>query len=112
MNRRISVLIVEDLPLEVVLMRTALDAEGDIVSDFVFTLHEALNRLRTPDGIDVVLLDLNLPDAGGIQAVRELAQAHPRIPVVVLSGQGDECDAALRAGAREFLAKPQQGPAV
>jgi DNA-binding NarL/FixJ family response regulator len=48
-----------------------------------------------PD-LDLVLLDLNMPDMGGIDALDELGRRHPDIPVVVLSGV-DDLD-SMRAG--------------
>jgi DNA-binding NarL/FixJ family response regulator len=48
-----------------------------------------------PD-LDLVLLDLNMPDMGGIEALDELGRRHPDIPVVVLSGV-DDMD-SMRAG--------------
>jgi sigma-B regulation protein RsbU (phosphoserine phosphatase) len=56
---------------------------------------------------DVVLLDLGLPDAMGLHAVRALRTAAPKIPIVVLTGLEDESAAldALRDGAQDYLPK-------
>jgi DNA-binding NarL/FixJ family response regulator len=56
---------------------------------------------------DVVLLDLGLPDAMGLHAMRAVRSAAPTIPIVVLTGLDDESAAleALREGAQDYLAK-------
>ena len=57
--------------------------------------------------IDCVLVDLGLPDAYGLEAVRRLREAVPEMPVVVLTGDTDEQRAvqALGAGAQDYLIK-------
>jgi diguanylate cyclase (GGDEF)-like protein len=56
---------------------------------------------------DAVLLDLSLPDSRGVEAVRALALALPRIPILVLTGMNHDCVAmeALRRGAQDYLVK-------
>jgi DNA-binding NarL/FixJ family response regulator len=56
---------------------------------------------------DVVLMDLQLPEQGGIAAIREIVAAHPetRILVVTLFQDDDSVFAALRAGARGYILK-------
>jgi diguanylate cyclase (GGDEF)-like protein/PAS domain S-box-containing protein len=59
--------------------------------------------------VDVVLLDLGLPDANGLTAVRRAQAAAPRVPLVVLTGLDDEALAAqaLNEGAQDYLIKGQ-----
>ena len=59
--------------------------------------------------IDIILLDLGLPDAQGLGAVRRARAAAPRIPLVVLTGLDDESLAAqaLQEGAQDYLIKGQ-----
>lgn len=56
---------------------------------------------------DVVLMDLHMPNCGGVEATRRLALLEPRVSVVVLTTYSDNHSvlAALRAGARGFLTK-------
>jgi CheY-like chemotaxis protein len=55
----------------------------------------------------VALVDLGLPDGSGLDLIRSLAQAIPRIAVVIgTSGDETARDAVLRAGADGFIAKP------
>ncbi len=57
--------------------------------------------------LDVILLDMSLPDAQGVDAVRRMRTASPHIPIVVLSGLEDESIAseAMQAGAQDYLIK-------
>src|SRR4051812_34737803 len=54
-----------------------------------------------------LLVDLNLPDANGVQAVKALQEVAPRIPIVVLTGLDDDQLAldAMHAGAQDYLVK-------
>jgi two-component system KDP operon response regulator KdpE len=60
--------------------------------------------LRRPD---VVVLDLGLPDIGGVEVVRRLREWSD-VPVIILSARSEEADkvAALDAGADDYLTKP------
>ena len=64
---------------------------------------------------DLLLLDLVLPDAGGIDVLREIRRADgssdrfdPELPVIVLSGRGSETDRVrgLSAGADDYVLNP------
>lgn len=56
---------------------------------------------------DIILLDLGLPDADGLNVTRSI-RTESRVPIVVLSARGQESDkiAALDAGADDYLTKP------
>lgn len=79
----------------------------------VGTLGAALSRLERVR-FDVVLVDLNLPDASGIVAVERITLARNRIPAIVLSNNADE-DLAIKviqAGAQDYLVKGPEGLAT
>ncbi len=61
---------------------------------------------------DCVFLDFNLPDGNGLQMLREVRGAGIRIPIVMLTGQGDEQLAVelMKAGASDYLPKNVMSP--
>jgi DNA-binding NarL/FixJ family response regulator len=65
---------------------------------------EALRKARTEDW-DIVVLDISLPGKSGLETLKELRVAHPRLPVLVLSMHPEEQFAVrvLRAGAAGYL---------
>jgi DNA-binding NarL/FixJ family response regulator len=65
-----------------------------------------LERLKD-GGVDVVLLDLGLPDGQGFDAFKKVQAQAPAVPVVVLTGFDDETLAveAIRHGAQDYLVK-------
>jgi DNA-binding response OmpR family regulator len=60
------------------------------------------------DPVDLVVLDLGLPDMDGIDVCRALRHAHPELPILILSARDQELDvvAGLDAGADDYLVKP------
>jgi signal transduction histidine kinase len=59
--------------------------------------------------VDIVLLDMGLPDAHGIETVRRAHAAAPNVPMIVLTGLEDEALAAeaMKEGAQDYLIKGQ-----
>jgi DNA-binding NarL/FixJ family response regulator len=68
---------------------------------------QALERLGEPPGWDLVLLDLGLPDASGLDALHQVRRCAPHARVAVLSARDDRdtVDRAMRAGAAGFVSK-------
>src|ERR1700682_4479631 len=66
-------------------------------------------QLLAASPVDIILLDLGLPDAQGLEAVRRARAAAPNIPLVVLTALDDESLAtrALQEGAQDYLIKGQ-----
>ncbi len=71
-------------------------------------LQAGLERLAQ-GGIDIVLLDLNLPDSRGLETFVKLHAQSPQVPVVVLTGEYDESHGpqAVESGAQDYLVKQQ-----
>lgn len=103
-------LLVEDNSGDVFLLRRMLNPRepGMFALTHFGSMSEAENHLAT-NSVDIILLDLGLPDAHGLDAVRRAHAAAPRVPLVVLTGCDDElmADQALQEGAQDFLVKGQ-----
>jgi signal transduction histidine kinase len=104
----LRLLLVEDNPRDVRLLEEALlkDRVAGFRMTCVQTLAETLKALEHPE-VDVVLLDLFLPDSQGLDTVKAVHRLAPSIPVVVLTGSDDEDLAvqALHEGAQDYLPK-------
>jgi DNA-binding NarL/FixJ family response regulator len=103
----ISVLLVDDHPVVVEGLRKVLATAGDI--DVTGEAHDAAHaieqaRLLSPD---VVLLDLRMPGASGVQAVRRMREQSVNAAVIILTSYGDQAYVrqALEAGADGYLLK-------
>jgi DNA-binding response OmpR family regulator len=108
MNEKVTILFIEDSPLAVSMMRNALSEsdEGSLELESAGTLAEGFARLRA-GGIDLILLDLSLPDSSGLETFERTQEAVPDIPIVVLTGNSDQATAikAVRSGAQDYLFK-------
>ena len=71
---------------------------------------EFLNR-KVPDTPACLVLDVRLPDLGGLEFQRALAEANVHIPIIFITGHADVpmTVRAMKAGAVEFLTKPFRG---
>jgi PAS domain S-box-containing protein len=104
----IRVLLVEDNPGDARLFNELVRDTGagqwKLVQ--VDRLSAALERLRH-ETFDVMLLDLSLPDADGLDTLIRAHTEAPKVPIVVLTGHDDEALAvrAVRAGAQDYLVK-------
>jgi serine phosphatase RsbU (regulator of sigma subunit) len=110
-----NLLLVEDDPGDALLVEELIADSGVTASlTWVRSLAEARDRLRAGPVPGCVLLDLNLPDALGMEAVRQVIAAAPAAPVVVLTGLAEEGSglAAVAAGAQDYLIKGQSAPDV
>jgi signal transduction histidine kinase len=74
------------------------------------TLAEA-SRLVSGGGIDVILLDLGLPDSAGLETVERMQRASSDLPIVVLTSADDDelAIAAVQSGADDYLIKSATG---
>ncbi|MBA3678073.1 MAG: response regulator [Sphingosinicella sp.] len=109
-DRITSLLVVEDNPGDARLLREVFNEDGarSTVMALVGSM-EAAEKHLAAHNVDIILLDLGLPDAHGLEAVRRAHAAAPAMPIVVLSGLDDERVAveALQDGAQDYLIKGQ-----
>jgi len=112
MSGKLRILIVEDNPADADLIREMLPQTDSLhfQAESVHRLSGALARLERRD-IDLVLLDLGLPDSQGLPTFHALRKAAPDIPVIVLSGNDDQelAISAVRDGAQDYLVKGRFG---
>lgn len=78
----------------------------------VQTMTDAEHHLRQTDEVDLIVLDLGLPDCHGLGALRRARAAAPHVALVVLTGLDDErlASQALKEGAQDYLVKGQIEP--
>jgi len=78
-----------------------------------FTVHHLDRSAQVAETVerehpDLVLLDLSLPDGDGLEVCRRLRDAHPTLPIVMLTARAEEVDVVvgLGAGADDYITKP------
>lgn len=104
-----NVLLIEDNAEHVEFMEQLLAAAQGValfqlrVAD---SLRAGLDNLRS-GGVDVILLDLNLPDSDGLETFIRIVEAAPEVPIVVMSGINDVGLAieTVQLGAQDYLVK-------
>jgi diguanylate cyclase (GGDEF)-like protein len=107
-KEQIKVLLVEDQVVQIQLMIELFRLVGS--NDFLLitsrTLQEALVRL-SGERIDIVLLDLNLPDSHGYETFSQIQDLQVDVPVILMTATNDEQFAlkAIQDGAQDFLVK-------
>jgi DNA-binding NtrC family response regulator len=79
----------------------------DLESDVALNGEQALQFVKD-DVPDVMVLDLKMPGIDGMEVLRRVRQAYPRVQVIILTGHGSEKDEAeaRRLGAFAYLQKP------
>jgi signal transduction histidine kinase len=107
-EKPLTVLLIEDNPGDVRLIRQMLSQARSppVTLECVDRLEAGLARLAA-GGVDVVLLDLSLPDSHGLDTFSKAYTCTPAVPIIVLTGLDDETTAitAVREGAQDYLVK-------
>jgi two-component system chemotaxis response regulator CheY len=110
-----KVLVVDDSATMRRMIIASLTGLGEVVFEQAVSGLEAIERL-TISSMDLVMLDLNMPDVHGLEVLRFIRSQHSLrdLPVIVLTTRGDDDSrsAALRAGATLYLTKPFQPAAI
>ncbi len=104
-----TILVVDDDPVQRRLLETAITRNGMTVLTAPGG-QPALDLINGPRGdqINLMMLDLVMPDMGGLEVLARLRASNPDLPVIVLTAKGgiDSAVEAMRAGANDFLVKP------
>ncbi|MBI3762815.1 MAG: response regulator [Chloroflexi bacterium] len=106
MSDSLRVLIVDDNDDHVRLATEFLQAAGAFTVEAAINLRDLWDHLAAA-AYDVVLLDYSLPDGNGLEALAEIPARGYRVPVVMVTGRGDERVAAqaIQRGAVDYLVK-------
>ncbi len=115
--RPINVLLIEDHPGDADLVRERLCGQTGGSFHFEIVWSDTLEggcRVLSHGGIDIVLLDLSLPDSQGMETFRAIRGQAPEMPVVILTGLDDQALAlqSLQEGGQDFLPKDQATPQI
>jgi diguanylate cyclase (GGDEF)-like protein/PAS domain S-box-containing protein len=112
----IDVLLVEDNPQEAEIVRLYLAKRYSrpYVIRHAKTIAAALNEIKTASAPSVILLDLHLPDAKGLDGFERIARIAPGVPIIILTNFNEESTAAraVRAGAQDYLVKREVNAAL
>lgn len=103
------VFVVDDHPIFRVGLQSVIQSESDLeVCGEATSAAQAIDRLRSVKA-DLVLVDVSLPGANGIELLKHIRAEHPDVPILVLSAhdEGQYALRALRAGASGYLMKKE-----
>ncbi len=109
-GQHLRILLVEDNPGDARLMQEMLAETGESQISIIVTDRVAASVGCLAQGdVDLILLDLSLPDSEGLDTLRRMHSIAPTIPVIVLTGLNDEqlATQAVREGAQDYLVKGQ-----
>jgi signal transduction histidine kinase len=110
MKPTLQVLLVEDNAIDALLLQEMFNKEpfGTIEMTHLLRMQDAEAHLAKNE-VDIVLLDMGLPDAHGLDTLRRARAVAPHVPIIVLTGLEDEmlADEAIKEGAQDYLIKGQ-----
>ena len=112
-DRPLLALLIEDNPADAELMALRLESWPEppeqtsvrlIHADTIASACTTLQQIT----VDVIILDLSLPDASQLEALHRVRMEAPDVPVIIVTGRADEALAveSLRAGAQDYVLKP------
>ena len=108
LNGNESILFVDDDPFIVEFQQEAFKHYGYTITSFVSSI-EALNEFKAnPDGYDIVLCDMTMPDMTGLKLANKIKQINPDIPVIICTGFSNQINQKNfhKLGLDGFLMKP------
>ena len=102
-----TILIVEDDTISSEFLNEVF-TNSDVNLIFAESGEEAIEKVDSGAGIDLVLMDIRLPGMSGHKATREIKKMKPKLPVIAQTAyalEGDR-DKALDSGCDEYISKP------
>ncbi|SDQ09986.1 Response regulator receiver domain-containing protein [Chryseobacterium soldanellicola] len=107
MNKKI--LIVDDDPRNIFALKLTLKSRGYQIESCTMA-REAIQMLQKDNAIDVVLMDMMMPEMDGYEAIRIIRNTPSisRIPVIAVTAQAmpEDRQKSLDAGAQDYVSKP------
>jgi two-component system, chemotaxis family, chemotaxis protein CheY len=107
------ILIVDDASFMRMMLRNILSSHGYEIAA------EAENGLKAVEAYkqgrpEIVIIDMIMPEMGGIEAVKRISEINPKAKIVICSAMGQQALVveAMQAGARDFIIKPFQPSSV
>ena len=104
-----KILVVDDDVRNVFALTSALEQKGAVV-EIARNGHEAISQLQAIDDIDLVLMDIMMPEMDGFTAMEEIRKEprFARLPIIAVTAKAmkNDQERCLRAGANDYLAKP------
>ena len=106
MTASAHILIVDDDPKVRLLLRRCFEGEGYSVSE-ASGAGEVDDRMASGPPLDLITLDLTLPDGDGLSIARTI-RSRSAVPIIMVTGKGDMIDriVGLELGADDYIAKP------
>jgi len=104
-----TILVVDDDVRNVFALTSALEQKGALV-EIARNGLEAIDKLQRDETIDLVLMDIMMPEMDGFTAIQEIRKEarFAKLPIIAVTAKAmkDDQDRCLRAGANDYLAKP------
>ena len=101
--------LVDDDVRNVFALTSALEQKGALI-EIARNGHEAITQLREVGDIDLVLMDIMMPEMDGFTAMQEIRKdkRFAKLPIIAVTAKAmkDDQDRCLLAGANDYLAKP------
>jgi CheY-like chemotaxis protein/signal transduction histidine kinase/CHASE3 domain sensor protein len=104
-----KILVVDDDVRNVFALTSALEQKGALI-EIARNGHEAIAQLQNVSDIDLVLMDIMMPEMDGFTAMQEIRKdpRFAKLPIIAVTAKAmrDDQDRCLRSGANDYLAKP------
>jgi DNA-binding NtrC family response regulator len=106
MMRTVVMLVDDEVPFVDTMTKRLGKRDLEIVA--AYTGLEALEKLKTNQKVDVIILDVKMPGMDGIETLREIKKAHPLVEVIMLTGHAtvETGIEGMKLGAFDYLMKP------